>query len=706
MATTNRLADETSPYLRQHATNPVDWYPWGEEAFAAARQRDVPILLSVGYSACHWCHVMAHESFEDPVTASLVNDRFVAVKVDREERPDVDALSLEAVQAISGQGGWPMTVFLTPDGRPFYGGTYYPHDEGRGLPSFRQVLGAMDGAWRDRRADVLAQSDQLTQAVASASRLPAAATGQVRPPSGETGLRTIQAALDAAEAAFDRERGGFGRAPKFPQPALLDLLARLAAAPVGPDPAGMAARATAMLRTTLAAMAAGGIRDHLGGGFARYSTDSAWLVPHFEKMGYDQAGLARVYLHGWQVTGDETWRRVATETLAYLSEGLADQAGGLHSAEDADSGGGEGRYYLWRPEELEEVLGSELAAEAAQWWGVTARGNFEGASILHRPSRSELELPEPIERARELLLAARSRRPRPGRDDKVLTEWNAMAVSTLAEAAGATGEEGWLRAAERIAGFLCGSLRREDGRWLRSWRAGRASHLAYAGDHAWLVDAFTRLGEATGLARWTELAVDTADRLLELFWDEEDGGFFTSGSDAERLVVRTKEPFDGAIPSASSAAAFALDRLGVLTGRARYQEAATRVLASLADVMERAPTAAGHALAALHGRTAGFAEVVVTGDRPDLVETLRRRFLPAAVLAWGEPFPSPLWHGRGDGAAYVCHGYACGLPACSAAELEEQIGALGRAAPRPGASPGGTPGGRGRPPPAPSGTTG
>ncbi|MGH9066755.1 MAG: thioredoxin domain-containing protein [Acidimicrobiales bacterium] len=683
VAATNRLARETSPYLRQHASNPVDWWPWGEDAFAEARRRDVPVLLSVGYSACHWCHVMAHESFEDPATAEVLNAGFVSIKVDREERPDVDSVYMEAVQALTGQGGWPMTVFLTPDGRPFYGGTYFPSAGGRGLPTFGAVLEAMSQAWRERRPEVMDQAGALSAAVQARARVPVAedlvgGSGRSGRAGGGAGpAETIGAkragellsrAFSLLRSAHDDQRGGFGAAPKFPQPTMVDLLLRAHARHGG-------AEALAMATTTLDAMASGGIYDHLGGGFARYSVDASWSVPHFEKMLDDQAGLARVYLHAWQLTGEARWLQVVEETISYVASDLAGPDGGLCSAEDADSEGEEGRFYLWRPGEVEAVLGPDLARAALEWYGVTPAGNFEGGTtVLHRRDRGQLLRPPEVEEARRRLLEARSGRVRPGRDDKVLTEWNAMMIATLAEAAAAAGRSDWRELAVTTAEALLGALRRPgDGRWLRSWQGGRAHHLAYASDYAWLVDAFTRLGELTGGAAWTGLARETADALLHLFWDEESGGLFTTGHDAERLIVRSKELYDGATPSANSEAALALARLGALTGEARYYGASEAILAMVEPVLSAQPTALTHALAAVDFLPGGVTEIAVVGDRPDLVAAARDRWLPGAVLAWGEPYPSPLWEGRPAGAAYVCRDYTCLAPARSVEELGAQL---------------------------------
>ena len=653
----NRLAQETSPYLRQHADNPVDWYPWGEEAFERARAEDKPILLSVGYSACHWCHVMAHESFEDAATADVMNKLFVPVKVDREERPDVDAVYMEAVQAMTGGGGWPMTVFLTPDGRPFYGGTYYPPERRHGMPAFVEVLHAIDEAWRSNRDDVLGQAGQLSDAVRARTEIGAPSTADLSP-------AMLEGAYQVLRDNHDDAWGGFGRAPKFPQTSMLELLLRAYAH-------NRSADTFTMIETTLDAMASGGIYDHLGGGFARYSVDAFWMVPHFEKMLYDQAGLARAYLHGWQVSGHERWRQVLEETVGYVLRDLRSPEGGLYSAEDADSEGEEGKFYVWSHDELVAV-----APEAAEWYGVTKGGNFEGANILHRPVRGDLLRPPEIEAARARLFEVRSGRVRPGLDDKVLTEWNAMFLSTLAEAAGATGRGDWRTAAVELAEFLLASLRRaDDGRWLRSWqRDGGARHLAYAADYAWLVDGFTRLAEATGQARWIAAAREVADGMLSLFWDDEVGGLFTTGHDAERLIVRSKDLLDGATPSANSVAAVALARLAALTGEQRYADRAEEILRLVGQPLATHPAALTWALGAVDVLVTGATEVAVVGDRPDLVAAVQSRYLPTAVLAWGEPYGGPLWEGRTDGHAYVCRNYACQAPVTTVEDLLAQLG--------------------------------
>jgi uncharacterized protein YyaL (SSP411 family) len=665
----NRLADETSPYLRQHADNPVDWFPWSDEAWATARERDVPVLVSVGYSSCHWCHVMAHESFEDPAIGALVNDLFVSIKVDREERPDVDSVYMDAVQAMSGSGGWPMTVFCLPDGRPFFAGTYFPRQTRANMLGFGELCQRIDELWRTRRADLEEQAAKVTEAIASGE--------QLVPADEAPGAGALTDAANALLAQADRRDGGFGRAPKFPQSMSIDTQLRQHVRTGDTE-----ALDVALL--SLDAMASGGIYDHLGGGFARYSTDSRWLVPHFEKMLYDQALIARAYLHAWQVTGQAHHRQVLDETIAYVLRELRHPLGGFFSAEDADSEGVEGKFYVWSLDEVREVAGPDADA-AVEWYGVTASGNWEGTNILERPTRGELLRPPEVERARAALFAARDHRIRPGLDDKVLTEWNALMLSTLAEAAAATGDPVWTDAAVTNAEFLCAELRRADGRWLRTWQgpvdggreAGRAKILAYAADHAALVDAFVRMAELTGEARWQAEALTTAASLLELFWDERDGGFFTTGADAEVLVTRPKELMDNAVPSANSTAAVALLRLAALTGDASLAEPAEVVLRLLGEAAGRVPMAFGNVLHALELLVTGTTEVVVTGDRPDLLAEVRRHWLPTGVVAWGERTTSPLWEGRDEigaaGRAYVCRGYVCDLPAADVATLATQL---------------------------------
>jgi len=655
----NRLADATSPYLRQHKDNPVEWYQWGDEAFARARAEDKPIMLSIGYSACHWCHVMAHESFEDGDTAAVINELFVNVKVDREERPDVDAIYMDATQAMTGHGGWPMTVFCDPDGRPFYCGTYFPKQARGGMPSFVDVCRAVDDAWRNRRNELTEHAIELTESLRRSAALSA---GDRALPNTDV----LTQALGNLLQAHDDQWGGFGGAPKFPQTMSLELLLRA-------HRHSTSDAALGAVQTSLDAMASGGIYDHLGGGFARYAVDGIWLVPHFEKMLYDQALLARVYLHAWQVTGSATYRQVLDETIEYVLRDLRHPDGGFYSAEDADSEGEEGKFYVWTPDEIRSALSDapDLASAAIAWYGVTGDGNFEGANILNRIShRGELQRPPEVEAARARLFDVRTSRVRPGLDDKVLSEWNGLMLATLAEAAAATGRDDWLDAARATGEFLLRALRRPDGRWLRSWQADHGAHtLAFAADYGALVDAFTRLAEATGEARWITAAGDTADALLDLFWDDDEGGLFTTGHDGEQLVARPKELLDNATPGANSLAAVSLLRLHALTGEERYRERAEDILRMLGRLAGQHPTAFGHLLAAVDLLTGGVTEIAVVGDRPDLVHTVTGRYLPSAVLAWGEPYDSPLWSERRDGYAYVCRDYVCAAPVDEPAAL-------------------------------------
>ncbi len=662
MAATNRLATETSPYLRQHAENPVDWYAWGPAAFAAAEERNVPILLSVGYSACHWCHVMAHECFEDDVVAAEMNRRFINIKVDREERPDVDAIYMDAVQAMSGRGGWPMTVFLTPDGHPFFGGTYFPK------PNFLSLMAAIDDVWVSRPDDVRQNVEALGNAIRR--------TAQVEPATDLPGIPELNAALQQLAASFDPAWGGFGAAPKFPSTMSLDLVLRAYQRAPQDD-------ARTIVTTSLDAMASGGMYDHLGGGFSRYSVDQEWLVPHFEKMLYDQALLTRVYLHAYLVFDEARWKQVVEETIGYVLRELRHPSGGFLSAEDADSPdehghGHEGLFHTWTIDELREVLGAD-ADVALEWYEFADGGNFEGRTIPARLNhRGELVRPPEVESVRQRLFDARSTRRRPLLDDKVLTEWNGLMLSSLAQAAAALDRPDWLEAAVANGRFLVENLRGADDRWYRSWQAdGRppARHAALAADHAAIVDAFTRLAEATGDGVWIDEARSVADTMLDHFWDVDNGGLFSIADDGEQLVARQKDLMDNATPSANSIAAVALLRLGALTGEARYSNHAEQILRLLARLMPQAPTAFSNAFVAVDLVATGMTEIAVVGDRPDLVRAVQSQWLPNAVLAWGAPYESPLWEQRSDGFAYVCRHYACQIPADTAEALRAQLAA-------------------------------
>jgi uncharacterized protein YyaL (SSP411 family) len=656
----NRLKSATSPYLLQHAHNPVDWFEWGEEAFDRARAQDRPILLSVGYAACHWCHVMERESFEDPDTARLMNEHFVSVKVDREERPDVDAIYMDAVQAMTGQGGWPMTVFLTPQGEPFFAGTYFPNEDRHGMPSFRRILLAVTEAWRDRRQDILGQGGRVVEAISRSSE------GSTEPLTEEL----MRSALEGLRRAFDPEWGGFGSAPKFPQPMTLELLLRL-------DVRGWSARD--ILTTTLDRMAWGGMYDVVGGGFHRYSTDREWLVPHYEKMLYDNAQLARVYTRAWQVIGREDYRRIAEETLDYLLRDLRHPDGGFFSAQDADSEGVEGKFYVWSWDELVDLIGGRVAVEL----GALPEGNWEGTNILRRPTDRP---PGGWESRRAQLLERRSRRVHPATDDKVLAGWNGLAISALTVAGRVFGRSDYGDAGAAAADFVLSALRRGDGRLLRAWRDGRTSGPAFADDHALLASACLDLYEATFDERWFEESRRLADALVRLFHDEDGEGFFQTGSDGERLVLRPKELLDSAVPSGNSVAAEVLQRLGLLTGEGSYDRAGVSALRAVRDLLPRAPTAFGTALGALDLYLGPSKEIAIAGDPEDrrtraLIDEVRGRYLPNAVLAGsanGSTSAIPLLHGRvpvdGKPAAYVCQRFVCRRPVTEPSDLSTELG--------------------------------
>jgi uncharacterized protein YyaL (SSP411 family) len=662
----NRLAHETSPYLLQHSENPVDWYPWGAEALGRAREEDRPILLSVGYSACHWCHVMEHESFEDPETASYMNEHFVNVKVDREERPDVDALYMEAVQAISGQGGWPMTVFLDPDGVPFYGGTYFPPDEGRGMPSFRMVMEAVVDAFEGKRDEI------RERAAETRSRL--GAIGRVEPSHTGPEAALLEQAVQHLLSAADRERGGFGGAPKFPPSSSLELL--MATGDGG-------SRAAEIVERTLDAMMAGGIHDQIGGGFARYSVDAAWLVPHFEKMLYDNALLARAYLHGWQALGHERYRRVCEQTLEWALREMRGPEGGFYSALDADSEGEEGRFYVWTPEQVREALGdgAALSPEATEavieHYGVTEGGNFEGANVLHLPGGPRRFRPDmrvktaagELEEARRALLEARERRVRPGLDDKRLASWNALMIAALAEAGAVLGRADFLEAARGCAEFVSAQMRDAEGRLLRTYRDGDARLNAYLEDHAFLLEALLTLYESTFETRWYEQGRELAEAMIARFGDPERGGFYSTSDDHESLIARRKEIGDHPIPSGNSSAAMGLLRLAALSGERSYEEQAEGVFRLFASAAGSHPEAFAHLLRALDFHLSPTREVALVGaGLSALAEVVRSEHRPHLVLAGGpegSDLPEllrdrPAVDGRAT--AYVCENFTCKAP--------------------------------------------
>jgi uncharacterized protein len=630
----NALAAETSPYLRQHAENPVDWLPWGPTALTRARDEDKPLLVSIGYSSCHWCHVMERESFEDPHTAELMNESFVCVKVDREERPDVDALYMEAVQGMTGRGGWPLNVFLTPEELPFYGGTYFPPEPRHGMPAWTEVLHAIAESWSENREEIRAGGERLRERLSGAALL--------RPSSEPIEEGTLDAAVARLREAYDARNGGFGGAPKFPQASVVELLLLRGEGDIALG--------------TLQAMAGGGIHDQIGGGFARYSVDETWTVPHFEKMLYDNALLARAYLHGWQAFGDPRLLEVCHDTLGWALREMRGPEGGFYSALDADSEGVEGRFYVWTLSELREALGEDADAAIA-WFGASEQGNFTDP---HHPQRGLNVLadrgPRPeggtgpgsaAERIRTLLLGGRELRQRPALDDKRLTSWNALMITALSDAGAALGGEvgaSYLQAATASAEFVLHNLRDESGRLLRTYNHGQAKIDAYLEDHAFLLEALIALFEATCEERWFNHATALADEMIARFSDPERGGFFSTPSDGEPLIARRKDLEDTPIPSGSSSAALGLLRLGELTGEAAYERHALSVLATLRDIAPRHPTAFGHALQAMHWHVSEMRPIacpIPPRGAPDLLrESTGSDPAPTGSPAHGSP-PTP-----------------------------------------------------------------
>ncbi len=685
----NRLKAESSPYLIQHAENPVDWHPWGEEAFRLAREQDKPVLLSVGYSACHWCHVMAHESFEDEATAEMMNALFVNVKVDREERPDVDDIYMGAVQAIAGQGGWPMTVFLLPDGRPFYGGTYYPKEGRPGMPSFRQLMAAVHDAYRNKRGDLEQQANNLHQAL----RRDVLAIG--RDDDSGLSLDLLDEAAEKLLAGIDRENGGFGAQPKFPNPISLEFLLRHYDRSQDED-------ALRLLSFTLRQMARGGIYDQVGGGFARYSVDAQWLVPHFEKMLYDNAQLSRLYLRAWQVTGDNFFRSIAEETYDYILREMTATGGGFYSATDADSEGEEGKFFVWTIDEARAALApitekTPRALEIAiEYFGMSAVGNFEGSNILHVPvapeyvadalGMSDDALADAVARIKGRLYSVRLQRIPPGLDDKVLSAWNGLMLASLAEAARVLERSDYLAAAKNAGEFLLREMAAADGRLYRTHKDGLSRLNAYLEDYANLIDAFLELYQSTFDERWFTQARRLADVALARF-PSRDGGFYDTSDDHEALIVRPRNLQDNVTPSGNGMMAKQLLRLAAYTGEARYEAAAREVLRKLSDAMRQYPQAFAESLNAADMLVRGIAEVALVGDLGDeagraILEELRRPFRANLVVAWSRENVAkrgsiPLLRGRraqdGRPTVYVCRNFTCRLPVSSAAEMAAQL---------------------------------
>lgn len=676
---TNRLINETSPYLLQHAHNPVDWYAWGEEALNRARAEDKPIFLSVGYSACHWCHVMEHESFEDEETATLMNELFVNIKVDREERPDLDAIYMDAVQSMTGQGGWPMSVWLTPEGKPFHGGTYYPKEPRYGMPGFQQVLTAVADAYRNRREQVDGQAERLTAILRRTASLTA--------DGGDLGAEILDEAIGQMRQYFDDEEGGFGSQPKFPQPMTLDfaLMQHLRTGDLD---------ALYMAELTLEKMAHGGIYDQIGGGFHRYSVDAIWLTPHFEKMLYDNAQLLRTYLHAWQVTHRPLFRRIAEETIDYVLREMTAPGGGFYSTQDADSEGHEGKFFVWSQHEIETLLDPHTAAIFGDYYGVSERGNFEGKNILsvvrsaekvaQRFKVSEAEVTAALDTGRAVLFDQRERRIKPGRDEKILTEWNGLMIHALAECGVVLDRPDAVEAAVQAADFILAKMSQTDGRLYRSYKDGQARLNAYLEDYAAFIRALIALYEATFDLRWLGEATQLTQIMFEQFYDAA-GGFFQTGVDHEALVARRKDFVDNAIPSGNSLAAEALIRLAVFLDKSAYRTEAGRILLMMKDAMARQPTGFGRLLGALDAYLAPSREIAIVGRLDDpataaLWAEVRGHFLPHVVVALKQPETEsmlPLLQGRtlvdGKAAAYVCENYACKLPVTSAEALGEIV---------------------------------
>jgi uncharacterized protein YyaL (SSP411 family) len=684
---TNRLADETSPYLLQHARNPVDWYPWGEEALCRAKAEHKPIFLSIGYSACHWCHVMERESFENPEIAALMNQHFINIKVDREERPDLDQIYMSAVMAMTGHGGWPMSVFLTPDLKPFFGGTYFPPADSRGMAGFPRILLGVLRAWQERRDEIEESAAGMTEQLQALGRIPGG--------TGALDLSLLDSAARALARNFDSIHGGFGRAPKFPHPMDLRVLLRHHAERGD-------SHSLHIVQHTLDRMARGGIYDHLGGGFARYSTDDRWLVPHFEKMLYDNALLTSTYLEAYQATREPDFARVARETMDYVLRRMTGAEGGFYSTEDADSEGVEGKYYVWSPAEVTEVLGAERAKTFCYVYDVTDPGNWEGQNILNLPhtlsqaarllERDQAELGRELAASREALLAVRERRVPPGKDTKVLVSWNGLMIAALAEGGRILRDRRYLEAAARAAGFILEAMRRDDGRLLHTYKDGRAKLDAYLDDYVNLIDGLTRLFEATGQPGWIESALDLAGIMVGEFADPEQGGFFYTGNRHEHLIARQKDLHDNATPSGNGMAATALIRLGALTGRDDLSEAGRSALATVQVVLEREPAAAGQSLIALDfllGSTREFA--VISGADPTefhaVLEAIWAPFLPHKVVAPATAEQAahlaskvPLLTSRppcdNRTTTYICEGATCREPVIGTAGVQAALDGL------------------------------
>jgi uncharacterized protein YyaL (SSP411 family) len=678
---TNRLANETSPYLLQHKHNPVDWYPWGPEALEKARTEDKPILLSVGYSACHWCHVMERESFEDEETARVMNEHFVNIKVDREERPDIDAIYMQAVQALTGQGGWPMTVFMTPEGEPFYGGTYFPPEPRYGMPSFRQLLHAMAEAWRDRRDEAVQSGRELAEHLAASEQI------EARP--GTLTPKLLDQAAAAIKQRFDRRHGGWGGAPKFPAPQTIDFLLRTHLRKDDEE-------ALRQAETTLLKMAHGGMYDQLGGGFHRYSVDERWLVPHFEKMLYDNGQLARSYLHAYQLTGNEEYRRIVQETLDYVKREMTSPEGGFYSAQDADSEGEEGKFFVWSADEVRQALGPD-AMLFSQIFDVTTRGNWEHTNILHLPRPLEdiarvtgqpvERLQEVVERGKRKLFELREQRVKPGRDDKVLVNWNGLMLGAIAEAGRVLGRDDYLELARNNAEFVLQTMY-QDGRLKHSYKDGQAKVEGFLSDYALYAEGLLALYRATFELRWLQAAHHLAEHMLDHFWDNDNGGFFETSDQHEKLITRPKDLFDEAVPSGNAVAAHVLLQLATLVGEPEYDRRARATIELVAAVIQKYPTAVATMLNALDFAMATPREVAIIGDvgaedTKRMLRALDTRWRPNVMVVAASPNDTkainaiPLLQDRpqqnGKATAYVCQSFVCNLPTTDVEQMLQQF---------------------------------
>jgi len=668
----NHLAKEASPYLLQHADNPVDWYPWGEEALNRARAEDNPILLSIGYSACHWCHVMAHECFENNEIARLMNENFVNIKVDREERPDLDAIYMEAVQAITGSGGWPLTVFLTPTGKPFFGGTYFPPQDRHGMPGFPRVLKTVADAYQNRRSEIENAVQQIVTALTSKTE-----TSAVREP---LVADTVEQAYRSLRQDFDKDNGGFGTAPKFPQPMTLEFLLRY-------FHRSQDMSALEIVNLTLEKMARGGIYDQLGGGFHRYSTDSYWLVPHFEKMLYDNALLSRVYLHAYFVTGKQLFRSIAEETLDYVLREMSDPNGGFYSTQDADSEGVEGKYYLWTPQEIAEALGRKTSQIVSDYFDVTDQGNFDGQNTLYVVADLEPEASSIMKRAKASLLKRRDQRTKPSRDEKMLASWNGLMLTSLAEAACALDREDYLAAAVANGSFLLNRMI-SDGYLKHTYKDGQPKIDGYLDDYALVIDGLLAIHQASFSGEFLKQAIRLGEVMVEQFWDEATHMLYDTGDRHEGLFVRPRSRYDGALPSGASAATLVLLRLAKLTGKEQFEQIAMWSLESMQESMRRYPLGFSNWLCALDVYLSTLKEIAIIGrrDHPEssrLLHILCSTWLPNKVVAAYDPNdPAPvselkLFEGRqmiGDQpTVYVCEHYTCQAPITDSASLRAQL---------------------------------